>query len=317
MKLCLTGDVMIGRMVNRKLNKHLPEYLWGNVLPLMLDCDLRLINLESTLTRSDDKVKKAFNFRSDPSHVDCLKKAQIDVVTLANNHVLDYGSEGFVETLETLDAAEIQRVGAGMSLADARKPVILERDGVKIGILGCTDNEPDWAATEGFLGTHYVRVSDVEKIGNDIEALRPQVDVLVLTMHWGPNMRQTPRPNYIHFAKAMIEWGVDIFHGHSSHVFQGVQDYKGKLIIFDAGDFVDDYAVDPYLHNDRAFLFVVDVDKDGPKRLHMYPTVIDDCQVNLAQGEHFAAAVNTMIRLSSDLGSSLERQDYGLSLALS
>ena len=103
----LTGDVMIGRLVNECLREAPPEYIWGDVLPLLLKNDVNIINLEAALTTSVREVPKVFNFKSDPEHVESLKVARVDVANLANNHVLDYSEEGLLETLDTLDAAAI------------------------------------------------------------------------------------------------------------------------------------------------------------------------------------------------------------------
>src|SRR4029077_11022765 len=111
--------------------------------------------------------------------------------------------------------AHILHVGAGRTLSEARKPVIIERMGIKVGILGYTDNEPHWNATETTPGPRYLEVGDLETALSDIQPLKAQVDVLIFSYHWGPNMRQSPSKKFIHFAHQLIDQGVDIFHGHS------------------------------------------------------------------------------------------------------
>src|SRR5438105_1774065 len=137
----LTGDVMIGRLVNELLDEVSPHYIWGNMLPYLESSDSNLINLEAALTRSEQKVPKVFNFKADPEKVEVLTQGSIQVSNLANNHILDYSVEGLRETLATLKKAKIQHVGAGYSAAEASAPVIITCQGIKIGILGCTDNE--------------------------------------------------------------------------------------------------------------------------------------------------------------------------------
>jgi len=291
----LTGDVMIGRLVNTFLDAAPVESIWGDLLPELLKTDFTLINLEAALTTCDRMVPKVFNFKADPQKVAALTKARIDVVNLANNHVLDYSEEGLIETLETLDGAKILHVGAGKNREEARKPVILSRKGVRVGIVGYTDNEPSWKAREAKPGVHYIEVGDLKTVLEDIRPLRDQVDVLIVTMHWGPNMQERPSSDFIDFAHALIDNGVDIFHGHSAHIFQGYEEYHGGLVLYDTGDFVDDYYVDPLLRNDRSFLFLVQASKDGYQKLDLIPVIIKDFCVHLAKGKE-ADAIHARMR---------------------
>lgn len=313
-RIGLAGDVMIGRLVNDHLDRAPPKHLWGDLLPLFHSNDLNLINLEAALTKSEHVVPKVFNFKADPEKVQTLIEAKVDVVNLANNHVLDFGEEGLHETLATLKKAKIHCVGAGKNAAEAQAPVILERKGVKIGIIGCTDNEAGWHATSSRPGTFYLQVGDVAAIEKAILNVRPQVDLLILTIHWGPNMREYPTPEFKRFAHELIDIGVDLVHGHSAHIFQGIEVYKGKCILYDTGDFVDDYYVDPYLRNDRSFFFIADADKKGVRSLTLVPTLIFHFQVNRATGPDAEEAINRMVLLSKEFHTSFTRDDHRLIL---
>jgi poly-gamma-glutamate synthesis protein (capsule biosynthesis protein) len=301
------GDVMIGRLVNEELRRVPPSYIWGNMLPIISKCDLHVINLEAALTKSEHIVEKVFNFKSDPSHVRALEEAKIDVVNLANNHVLDFGKEGLAETLETLDRAHIFHVGAGKNIADARAAVIVEKNGISIGILGCTDNEPSWKAGQDEPGINYVRVGDLEAIQDEIRRLREKVDILILSMHWGPNMVSRPSREFVSFAHALIDAGVDIIHGHSAHLFQGIECYKNGLIMYDTGDFIDDYYVDPERRNDESFFFIVEVSPKGVRSLGLVPTHISNCQVNRALEARREKMIKRIKALSRELGCDLEK----------
>jgi poly-gamma-glutamate capsule biosynthesis protein CapA/YwtB (metallophosphatase superfamily) len=304
--LGLAGDVMIGRLVDDYLNDVPPKYIWGNLLPFLQSTDLNLINLETTLTHSVNTIPKTFNFKASPSKVQSLIEGSIHVVNLANNHILDYSGEGLLETLDTLKTAHIQHIGAGKNFSEAAAPVILSRKGIKIGILGCTDNEEEWKATESHPGTFYLEVGDLEAIRNSIIKLRPQVDLLILSIHWGPNMRQRPSAQFRAFAHQLIDTGADLIHGHSAHIFQGVEAYRGKLILYDTGDFIDDYAVDSILRNDRSFFFLVDINKNGIRFLRLIPTLISNFQVNRAQGTEAQEALQLMQNLSQELHTLLQ-----------
>lgn len=310
------GDVMIGRLVNEQLDTVPYSYIWGNILPLLKSNDLNLINLEAALTTSSKVVPKVFNFKADPDRVQELVEASIHVVNLANNHVLDFSEEGLLETLTTLDKAGIKHVGAGRKLAEASAPVILMVNSIKIGFLGCSDNEPSWLASQTQPGIKFLEVGDIEAIKKDILELRPKVDLLVLSIHWGPNMREKPPKEFIQFAHDLIDLGVDMIHGHSAHIFQGVEVYKRKLILYDTGDFVDDYYVDPILRNDRSFLFLVECNKEGIQRLRLIPVLIGLFQVNQAKGKEAEEIMKRMQRLSKEMNTTFKVQDGELILQI-
>ena len=198
--LALTGDVMLGRLMNDVLAERGTLYPWGDTLSLLRGADLALINLEcviATTGRPWDRWPKVFHFRAGPLAIDALLEAGVDFVSLANNHVLDYEEDALLEMLERLDTAGIARAGAGRDLAEASRPALLEANGLKVGVLAFTDNESGWAATEGRPGTnslpattdpeHFQRVEQ----GID-EARNLGAELVLISSHWGPNMRGAP-----------------------------------------------------------------------------------------------------------------------------
>jgi poly-gamma-glutamate capsule biosynthesis protein CapA/YwtB (metallophosphatase superfamily) len=313
----LMGDVMIGRLVNEQMN-HVPAlYIWGDVYSLLESNDLNIINLEAALTHSPHLVPKVFNFKADPYKVKALVGASIHVANLANNHILDYSEEGLLETLATLDKAGIKHIGAGRNITEASAPVIIDIKGIKIGILGCTDNEPGWLATQSQPGVKFLEIGNIEAIREDIQKLRPQVNLLILSIHWGPNMVERPSKAFVQFAHDLIDCGVDLIHGHSAHIFQGVEVYKGKLILYDTGDFIDDYYVDPLLRNDRSFLFLVKCTKEGIQELRLIPVLIGPCQVNKANLSEALQIIQRMQKLSKEMKTEFIMQNGELFLHLS
>jgi poly-gamma-glutamate synthesis protein (capsule biosynthesis protein) len=237
------GDVMIGRSVNKKISQEGYSYPWGNVLPYLRKPGVNIINLEAALTGSSRQVPKVFNFKADPNKVITLREAHIQAVNIANNHILDFDEEGLLETIRILDRAGIQHAGAGRTLAEARKPAVIKCNGLKIGLIGCTDNEPGWKSN-GHPGVYYVGMQDTAELENDIKKLRKEVDFIILSAHVGPNMVESPDKEKIEFAHQLIDLGVDIIHGHSAHIFQGIELYNNGLIIYDWGDFMDFYGVE-------------------------------------------------------------------------
>ena len=140
------GDVMLGRNVNEQIRNSDFGYVWGNVLPLLKSTDINIVNLEAAITSHTKRAVKTFNFKTDPEHVEVLKTAEIHAVNLANNHVLDFGIPGLLDTLLVLSAAGISYAGAGKNEAEARQPAILTARDIRIALLGLTDNEPGWKA---------------------------------------------------------------------------------------------------------------------------------------------------------------------------
>ncbi len=302
MLISFGGDTMLGRLVNERIDQTSFAYPWGNLLPLLLKNDLNIINLETTLTHSNETVPKVFNFKATPDKVETLSIANINICNLANNHILDFGISGLQETIDTLNHADIAYVGAGMNVKNAAKPVIIEHNGLTVGIIGYTDNEPGWKATDDKPGTNYIQVGDIATVKQQLDTFKDKVDLVIATIHWGPNMREKPTQAFIDFAHAMINAGVDIIHGHSAHIFQGIEHYRTGLIMYDTGDFVDDYAVDPELRNDRSFLFLVTVNKQGIKEVRLVPTVISNMQVNIATDSDYDWCIKRMQQLSLSFG---------------
>ncbi|MDN3670539.1 CapA family protein [Echinicola jeungdonensis] len=298
----LAGDSMLGRLVNKKISATDYRYPWGNLLPLLKKTDLNIINLETTFTTSNNSVPKTFNFKADPDKVQCLTRAHIQYVTLANNHILDFSNEGLMETLKVLNKAKIKHVGAGKNDIEAQKPLIIRKNGIKIGLLGYTDNEPDWEAQTSQPGINYLKVGDIEKVKKSLIPLREKVDLLIVSLHWGPNMKKRPSPEFVEFAHQLIELGADIIHGHSAHIFQGIELYQNGLIFYDTGDFIDDYAVSAYLRNDRSFFFLCSIEKSGVKKVQLVPVFIRNMQVNKAKGEEYKETVRRMKKLSAEFG---------------
>lgn len=248
---------------------------------------------------------------------EALAAAGIDYVSMANNHAMDFRAEALLETIRHLDRHGIAHAGAGASLVEAAKPALIEAAELKVGIVAFADHFQEYAADADSPGTNVIEIDcgdrTMGRVRGAIRAARAQgADLVVFSIHWGPNMRQAPTPEFVEFAHAVMDGGADIFHGHSAHLFQGVEIYKGKVILFDTGDLVDDYYVDPGLRNDRQLLFVVTVGDGGIRRVDLIPLHIDRMQVNLARGETFEAIKKRVRRLSKPFGTEIRADDTRL-----
>jgi poly-gamma-glutamate capsule biosynthesis protein CapA/YwtB (metallophosphatase superfamily) len=324
--VALTGDVMLGRGVADALDVHMrPEEPWGDVMPLLEPANLRIINLECAITDKEQpwtRTPKVFHFRARPSAIETLRTAWIDVCSLANNHTLDFEEQGLLDTLEYLDAAGIRHAGAGRNQAEAAEPVILTVPAdhtSRVALLAFTDNEPPFAAGTDRPGTNYLPVSlqpdllrRVERAMSDVREMG--AETVIFANHWGPNMVQRPKEVFRRFAHAVIDLGVDIYYGHSAHVFQGVEIYGGKPILYDTGDFIDDYAVHPELRNDWSFLFKVSVEEGRFERLDLTPVKLSYARVDLATGGERERILDRMERLSAEMGTIFARREGALVL---
>ncbi len=323
-KIAFIGDVMLGRGVNEEIAVHPPEYFWGNAIDVLRSADAVIANLECAITVRGERWRetpKAFYFRADPAAVNVLKAANVKCVSLANNHTLDYGEEGLADTLGNLDAAGIARAGAGRNRAEAEAPALIEIADYKMGFIAMTDNEPSFAARPDRPGTNYLEIG-VDRATRSLiarevaEAKRLGADLVILSLHWGPNMVISPPPHFRDFARMAVDSGVDVVYGHSAHIFQAVQSYNRSLIMYDTGDFLDDYAVDPILRNDWSFIFAVEADREGVKRLRMIPVRLSYARVDLASGEEFEEIRLRMKMLCEEFKTPLSDVPEGLELRI-
>lgn len=322
MKILLAGDVMLGRLVNRVLAKKPPAWPWGDTLGLFESADLRIVNLECVISDRGEPWKetsKVFHFRSDARNIATLAEARVDAVTLANNHALDYGPPALLDMLSSLDRHGIGHCGAGVDSASAMAPAYLSTvGGDAAALISFTDNEPAWEAGPGRPGVNYVPVeppgpSRGAEGGPDERAERllalvastragMSAGVVIVSAHWGGNWGYHPPEAHREFGRALVEAGADVVFGHSCHVVRGVELYRGRPIIYSAGDFVDDYAVDPVERNDEAFIFIVSAEGGTVTGLELVPTVIGDFQARLARGRRASSHASLMVRLCGELG---------------
>ena len=313
-RIAVTGDVMLGRLVDELVVGHAslqPEDLWGDVLPLLLDADVRLANLECVISAKGQvwsPASKTFHFRARPRAIDFLKHARIDGVTLANNHVLDYGPEALIECLQLLDENNIKRTGAGMTLGEAMFPIVLQTSGGPVAVLAVTDNEPEWEATDCTPGIHYVAYDRHgltapyrARLARVIEQTKTWASLLVVSAHFGPNWG-TPSTALQAAARDVIDLGADVYWGHSNHTVQGIEIYRQRPILYSTGDFIDDYLVDECQRNDLSFLFLLDVEQKHIARIRLYPVRIENCRVRRAAEADAMMARRVMQARCADFG---------------
>jgi poly-gamma-glutamate capsule biosynthesis protein CapA/YwtB (metallophosphatase superfamily) len=271
--------------------------------------DLFVLNLECCISERGERFadpRKPFFFRAPPVAAQRLAELGVDAVTLANNHALDYGPVALLDTLAHLDAAGIAHVGAGADLASARAPVTLSR----LRIVAASDHPTAFAATPDRPG---VAFADLRGEGVPDWLLQaatpgPDADAVLVSPHWGPNMRAEPLPAVRAAAAALVAAGATLVAGHSAHVFQGV---AGR-VLYDLGDFVDDYAVDRGLRNDLGLLWLVDLERDGPRHIEAIPLTLEFCHTRVAIGDDARWIARRLRTLCARLGTEVRQEDERL-----
>jgi poly-gamma-glutamate capsule biosynthesis protein CapA/YwtB (metallophosphatase superfamily) len=227
-----TGDLNFAHAFETA-NRHRPIDVFAHWKDIgTYDC--MMVNLENAVTRSIDSVEKEFVFKMQPEFLSQFIGAGITIVNCANNHTADFGVEGILETIHQLDSAGIQHVGVGENFSDARKPVIYSKNDLRIGFVGY-GGVKDFIAERKKPGTN----SRNEKyIIKDIRKLKPQVDLIVVSLHWGEELETEPDQYQIGIARRIIDSGADLIIGHHPHVVQGIERYHGKIIAYSLGNFV-------------------------------------------------------------------------------
>ena len=225
---------------------------WGAALDVLEDIapDVRVMNLETSVTRSDDVAEdKAVHYRMSPENLHCLTVARPDALAIANNHVLDFGYRGLADTREALTNARIPAVGAGHDAEEARQPATVPaRDGGRVVVFSFGARSSGipgrWAATGARPGVDLLPDLSATTAQDTAARMRAQTgrgDIAVVSVHWGSNWGYRMPVDHVEFAHRLIDAGVDLVHGHSSHHARPVKVYRGKLILYGCGDLIDDY----------------------------------------------------------------------------
>jgi poly-gamma-glutamate capsule biosynthesis protein CapA/YwtB (metallophosphatase superfamily) len=289
--VALAGDTMLGRKVGERLPA---PVLAPEVVEIARSADLFVANLECCISERGAPVDvpgKPFFFRAPPVAAELLAEMGVDCVTLANNHVLDFGPVALLDTLEHLRAAGIVVVGAGVDEASARAPVMLG----DVRIVAFSDHPRGYAAGADRPGIAYADLAH----GVPSWLLDSLGGVTIVSPHWGPNMQPDP-VGYVRRAAAELG-DATLVAGHSAHVPQG----PSGRVLFDLGDFVDDYATHPKLRNDLGLLWLVDLDT---QRVEGVPLRLEFCRTRLADPDEAALLLSLMRDRCAAVGSSVERR---------
>lgn len=321
------GDMMLGRGVAEALGRDTPEEFFGDLLGPLRACGGVVGNLESPITEHAVPWSagwKSFRYRTSAAAIGLLEAANIRAVSLANNHVLDFGAAGLMDTRRHLAGNGIAFAGAGATAGEATAPAICRIGQVTLGLIALTDNMPEWRATERRPGIHYAPINGRCDMSATLRGMTEDLrsrgaDCVILSVHWGwlPVPLVGPPRRFRRFARQAIDAGVDIVHGHSAHLLQGIERYGRGVIFYDTGNFLDDYWVFPGIRIDRSVLCMVEFVGPRPRRLTAIPVSRTRCRARRARGEEFLAITRHIESRSRRLGTTLRWTEDGAALELS
>jgi len=302
-------------------------YIWGDALAEWerMAPAARIVNLETSITHSDEYARrKGIHYRMHPENVGCVTAARFDICVLANNHVLDYGRAGLIETLQTLEQAGILTAGAGRTLADATRPAVQSSAGGGRIIVGACAHESsgvpdDWAALTDEAGVHLLPdLTDgtASTVATHVTADKRAGDIAVVSIHWGDNWGYDVPRRHVEFAHRLVDGGVDIVHGHSSHHARPIETYREKLILYGCGDFINDYeGISGYerYRDDLALMFFPSLDPATGRlvALQVTPMQIRKLRLNRASAEDARWLCNVLNRISEPFGVRLDPMSDG------
>jgi len=301
------GDVMLDRGVGKKIEKQGAEFPFQHVAGILRKADLTFGNLESPISSLGAAVKgKEVTFRAALQTVSGVRDAGIDVVSLANNHAMDYGPDALTETMDVLSHSGVVYIGAGANSVAARRPANLTIKGVKVSLLAYTYKfHMVVEAQKQGPGT---AIANSEQIKADIQKAREWADVVIVSFHWGWEYSDHPDKETRELAHQTVEAGADLVIGHHPHVIQGVEVYKGGLICYSLGNFVFDQSGTRVR---RGLILRCDIGKSGVQKAEFLPVTIDAAEFRpgLASEKAGKSILLELKRLSKQLKTKLELRE--------
>jgi poly-gamma-glutamate capsule biosynthesis protein CapA/YwtB (metallophosphatase superfamily) len=303
-----------------------PAYVWGDALAVLHAArpSARIINLETAVTTSTQCWPKGINYRMHPDNTSCLTAAQIDCCVLANNHVLDWGHTGLIDTIATLRQAGIRSAGAGRDAKEAAAPAVMPLSGgarvLVYGFATTTSGVPrDWAAGANRLGVNLlpdISVGTAARLAEAALAERRAGDLLIASVHWGGNWGYDITQAQRAFAHALVDGGFDLLHGHSSHHAKGIEVYRQKLLLYGCGDFINDYeGISGYedFRGDLAVMYLPRLDGSSGRllSLEMVPMQIRHFRLNCSSSQDTKWLHQTLARESAKLDTAVDLRSDG------
>ncbi len=319
-KIVAVGDILLGRGVESRLKKDNKDYIYpfAKVADILKQGDIVFANLEEPITsrtHSLTGIKQGGKYvlKNEVDAIKGLEYAGFNLFSLANNHILDYYEEGLYDTQAILKEHGMAYSGAGKNTEEAKKPAIIEKNGVKVGLLSYTDmaevtykgNPPlMFIAGENKAGVAKRPIKFDDTIKSEVEKLRKEVDILMVSLHWGFEESFEIWDSQVEFAHKLMDNGVDVILGHHAHQFQGIELYKGKPIFYSLGNFIFDQN-DP--ENQEAFIMNMEFVDNKLVSMEGIPVrTIDKSQVVPQKGEKAKNILEREVALCKELNTKCE-----------
>jgi len=304
-KLAFVGDLLLAASVDTLMREKGYDYPYAKALPYLQGADLTAGNLENPITGVHDPAEdKQFVFKGSPASLPALKAAGFDVVSLANNHTLDHGVQGLLETMDNLDRAGIPHMGGGRNEEEAFRPVVLEAKGLKIAYFGFSRVLPvgSWKAAPDRAGV--AETYDERRAVRAIEEVREEADLVVVLVHWGREKADWPVEHQKNLARAYIDAGADLVVGAHPHVLQGFESYKGKWIAYSLGNFI--FNMTPTVRTHETGVLDATCTREGECSLQLHPMRAVASQPVPLEGEEAKALLKRVSGLS--IGASIDEE---------
>lgn len=305
-----------------------PAYVWGDALEIAdgYGAEARIINLETAVTSVGSPwPRKGVHYRMHPENIGCITAGRVDCCVLANNHVLDWSEPGLEQTLATLDTAGLLFTGAGLGHEEAWRPAVIETgSGTRVAVIGigsASSGIPaDWEAVGATSGVALAGPRTTEtavKVARFLDRVRGESDLVVASIHWGPNWGYEIGRHRRELARRLIdEAGVDIVHGHSSHHPLAIEVYRGRAILYGCGDLINDYegirGHEDY-HPDLRVLYLLDLDPSNARlqEMQLVPMTTRRFRLETAAQAETDWLASRLARGNRELGTSLEASGDG------
>lgn len=316
--LCIqaVGDLSLAGSAAPVIRKRGAARAFDGTRKLLAECPVNVANLETAVTNRGEKAKKTFTFRMPPEDIPAVRAAGFNLVSLANNHTLDYGLTGLLDTFAALNANGVAHAGAGRNVRESRKPAVVTANGVTVGLLSFSNTFPEefWA-TDDSPGTTF---GHERWVIADVASLRRQVDVVLVAFHWGAERSERPKEYQQLLAKAAVESGADAVIGHHPHVLQGIELIQGRPVLYSLGN----YAFGSYSAASKdSALARFEVKNGKIDGLTIVPLNVWNQEVafnpQVAEGEEATRILSHLAGLSRELGTATEILDGRLVVPLS
>jgi poly-gamma-glutamate synthesis protein (capsule biosynthesis protein) len=292
---CAVGDILLDRGILTQDKATGLGFFFDEVSPLIKKNDLAFCNLECSISDSGSPLNKKYIFHAEPESLINLKKAGFNIISIANNHTLDWGRDAFIETKLHIEKNNMFPVGGGNNQQEARKTVVIERNGLKFAFLGYINMlledipfledkpAPAWAT--------------VDEIISEIKNVRDKVDFVIVSFHWGVEFQQYPTINQTQIAHKLIDEGADLIIGHHPHVLNRIEQYKGKYIVYSLGNFL---FYQRKLARTQSMIFGCSFNKTGIHSPYFIPIIIKNYKPCIAKGADAKKIMDVIGNLSKE-----------------